>query len=261
MLLAVDIGNSNVKFGLWTGESWLAVWRVRTQQLTAAEYSLLLQNYAANDQIDLNNITGVVISSVVPTLTPVMLELAQQMFQIDAYVMTTPSLNGLTLALDAPEQVGTDRLLNVTAAFALLRGAVIVVDLGTATKFDVVTSGAVYRGGAIAPGIAVSNQAMADGIALLPHIELNNPHPPIIGTTTSTALQSGLIWGMVSMVEGMLKRLQTALNEPEVRVIITGGLVPLIQPHLSAEVQYLPTLTLDGLRLIYERQRRNIRLK
>lgn len=256
MLLAIDIGNSNIKFGLWDGQHWLTVWRVRTQiSLTAAEYHLLLQNAASKSHVDLNTITAVVISSVVPTLTPIMLALAQQAFQINPFVITSNSRTGLYIALDTPEQVGTDRLLNATAAFTRTRSAVITVDLGTATKFDVVTSEGIYRGGAIAPGIAVSNQAMADGIALLPQIELDNAHPPIIGTTTSTALQSGLVWGMVSMVEGMLQRLQTALDEPEVQVIITGGLAPLIQPHLAPEIQYLPTLTLDGLRLIYERNR------
>jgi type III pantothenate kinase len=179
MLLAIDIGNTNIKFGLWNSQRqrWQAVWRVRTQQQTSAvEYGILLRECAANDQTLLNDVADVIVSSVVPALTPIVQEMIGQQFGIDAYLVTPRSPTGLQLALDFPEQVGTDRLLNTAAAFAIVHGAVIAVDLGTATKFDVVTAEGVYRGGAIAPGIAVSGDSLATRIAQLPHVELaSNP--------------------------------------------------------------------------------------
>ncbi|HEX2621527.1 MAG TPA: type III pantothenate kinase [Phototrophicaceae bacterium] len=256
MLLAIDIGNTNIKFGLWDDQRqlWQAMWRVRTQQQTSAvEYGILLRECAANDQILLNDVTNVIVSSVVPALTPILLEMVWKQFRIKAYLVTPHSPTGLQIALDFPEQVGTDRLLNAVAAFALVHGAVIAVDLGTATKFDVVTAEGIYIGGAIAPGIAVSGDSLATRIAQLPRVELTS-NPSIIGTSTVDAMQSGLVWGMVSIVEGMLTRLKSALNDPYVRVIAAGGLAPVVQPHLNQIDSYIPTLTLDGLRVIHTLQ-------
>jgi type III pantothenate kinase len=237
VLLTIDIGNTNLKFGLWDGQAWVTIQRIRTQ-------ADLLSDYL----VPFESINAVAISSVVPSLTADVIALCSDRFQIEPLLFTPDLHTGLQIALDFPQQVGTDRMLNAVAAAMLYGTPVIAVDLGTATKFDVVDSGNVYRGGAIAPGIGVSGKALSTRIARLPEVEFAAA-PSVIGTNTVSAIQSGLVWGTVAMVEGMMARLKAEIGEA--KVVATGGLASVIQPHLSVFDVVNPTLTLDGLRIIH----------
>jgi type III pantothenate kinase len=245
-LLAIDIGNTNVKFGLWDGTAWRHIWRVRTvAEKSLDEYAALLRGF------DLNAVVGVVISSVVPMLTPVFVDLVRKYWGLEALVVSGKTPLGLRLALDQPESVGADRLLNAAAAAALYGVPVIAVDFGTATKFDVVTREGVYCGGAIAPGIGVAHEALISRAALLQRVDIVPPPSPV-GSNTSHALQSGIFWGYIALCDNMVARLKAAMREDRITVVATGGLAPLIQQHTTTLDFSAPHLTLDGLRLAYE---------
>lgn len=248
-LLALDIGNTNVKCGVWDGREWRHVWRAQTvPDNLVGDYAPFVLEVTRDP-----GITGmaVAISSVVPSLTPVFVEIAQQYLHAEPFIVSAKANSGLTIALNQPEQVGADRLANAAAAYALYGAPVIVLDLGTATKFEVVAGGGVYRGGAIAPGIAVTGGALVGRTELLPPTEIAPP-PHIIGSNTAHALQSGVFWGYVAMIDTMIARLKAALNEAGTRVIATGGLTPLILSHISAIDDYVPELTLSGIRLLHQ---------
>lgn len=242
MFLAVDIGNTQVKIGLWDGAAWCLLRRLPalpTVDFTAA--------FA-----DLPRIDQAAITSVVPTLSTGLISVMRATLHIDPYLITPHVKTGLEIILDQPDQVGTDRLLNAAAAYALYGGPVIVVDLGTATKFDVVDAAGAYRGGAIAPGIGVTSTALTERAALLRTVpvEFAPPSTPI-GSTTAQALQAGLFWGHVGLVERMIVRLKTKLAEESVQIIATGGYAAQVAPHIPTVDVIAPYLTLEGVRRVW----------
>ena len=253
MLLAFDIGNTNIHIGLWDGQVWHSAWRVRTvADKMPDEYAVLLRSLFHSRDLRFADVTGAVICCVVPRLTPVFTEIAQRYLNAEALVITSDIPVGVAIAIDQPQQAGADRIANAAAVVALHGGGpAIVVDFGTATNFDVVSADNAYIGGALAPGIGLAHDALISRAARLHKVDLQPP-PSAIGSNTIHALQSGIFWGYVGLIEGLIARTKDALRAPHARVIATGGLAPLFDTHTSAIDYIASELTLDGMRVIYE---------
>ncbi len=216
------------------------------------EYAVLLRNFLEADGLSLDVITGVAIGSVVPPLTLVFAQLVRRYMGFEPLIVTNKTNTGVRIEIDQPEQAGADRIINTAAVHALYGGPAIVIDLGTATTFDVVSVDGAYQGGAIAPGIVVAHDALVEHAAKLHKVDIVPP-PCAIGKNTIHAMQSGVFWGYVSLVEGLVQRIKTAMHaEQRVKVIATGGLAPLIHQHTPIIDMIAPELTLDGLRIIYD---------
>lgn len=251
-LLAVDIGNTNIHLGLWDSDHWQVSWRARTvPDKMADEYAVLVNSYLQSAGAAFDNIGGVVLSSVVPKLTNTFTEL------VERYVETTPLVINhqietcVKIAIDQPEQAGADRICNAAAVCGLYGGPAVVVDFGTSTNFDVVTANGEYIGGAIAPGIGLAHDALVNRAAKLHKVDLVPPPNPI-GRNTIHAMQSGLFWGYIGLVQGITSRIKNALDPDKTRVIATGGLASLVDQHTDFIDQIAPQLTLDGMRIIYD---------
>ncbi len=251
MLLCIDVGNSNIKFGLFRGDEYVASWRVSTNraQLTD-EYAMLLLNLFASQGIRAEEVSGCAISCVVPPLTPVMNELSQRYLHHTPVVVGPGVRTGVRIRTDHPAEVGSDRVANAAAAFHLYGGPAIAIAFGTASAFDAVSDTGDYLGGAIAPGLATGAEALFRFAAKLPQVELARP-PHTIGKNTIHSMQSGLIFGYAGMVEGLVKRMSAEMG-PSVRVIATGGLAELIAAETDVIEVVEPHLTLIGLKLIYD---------
>lgn len=246
-LLAIDVGNTNVKCGLWDGSGWRAIRRAQTlPDDLADDYAVFML-----DMVRGETVSAVAISSVVPSLTAAFSELARRHLGIEPFIVSAKVRTGLQNALDQPEQVGADRLANAAATAVLYGSPAIAVDLGTATKFEVIGRGGVYLGGAIAPGIAVARDALVSRTALVDTAEIAPPPNPI-GTNTAHAFQSGMFWGYVALVESMIRRIKEELSEEDIYVVATGGLTPLILPHIPIIDAYSAELTLDGIRILQQ---------
>jgi type III pantothenate kinase len=251
-LLAIDIGNTNIHFGLWQNNSWALSWRARTiANKMPDEYAVLLRNFLSEADLGYRAISGVVIGSVVPALTATFAELVENYLKQPALVVTHQTPMGIKIAIPQPEQAGADRLINTAAVVALYQVPAIVIDFGTATTFDVVSADKAYCGGAIAPGIGIAHDALVSRTARLHKVDLIPPPSPI-GTNTIHAMQSGIFWGYVALVEGMVARIKQAMNAEHIQVIATGGLSRLFNQHTTVIDLLAPELTLDGLRVIYE---------
>lgn len=252
-LLAVDVGNTNIHFGLYQNGAWINSWRARTvPDKMPDEYGVLLGSFLENFGMSYKTIKGVAIGSVVPRLTTTLIELVERYVDVEPLVVTHRTDTGVRIAIDQPEQAGADRIINAAAVVALYRAPAIVIDFGTATTFDVIAGDNSYRGGAIAPGIVVSQEALVSHAARLHKVDLEPP-PCAIGTNTIHAMQSGLFLGYVAMIEGMVVRLKKAMNEPDITVIATGGLSALFHDNTDVIDLIAPELTLEGLRVIYDR--------
>jgi len=251
MLLAIDVGNTQTVAGVFHGRELLHRWRtstVRTHTLDelAAEHDAMLRLRGSS----LSDVADMVVSSVVPALTAGYRDLAQRYLDAPALVVGPGVRTGMPIAIDNPHEVGADRIVNSVAAYRRFGGPCIVVDFGTATNFDCVSESGEYLGGAIAPGIEVSVEALTSRAARLLKVELVEPDAAI-GKSTVAALQSGILYGTVAMVDGLVARLKSELGQSAV-VVATGGLSELIVPLSEQIDEHDPTLTLDGLRLIHE---------
>jgi type III pantothenate kinase len=256
VLLAVDIGNTNIHLGLWQDDAWRLSWRARTvADKMPDEYGVLVRNFLNSAELGYGAVTGIVIGSVVPTLTLSFKELVERYFHREPLFVNSKVNIGLPISIDQPEQAGADRLANAAAVVALHGGGpAIVVDFGTATNFDVVTKDNHYVGGALAPGIVVAADALVNRAAKLHKVELHPP-PNAIGRNTIHAMQSGIFWGYVGLIEGLVARIRISLDAPDAQVIGTGGLAPLVAQYTPVINKIAPELTLDGLRVIYELNR------
>ena len=254
MLLAIDIGNTNITFGIWDGRNWRQQWRLQTVlEKTADEYGIALK--ALLREYDLANAVGyVILASVVPALTATFGQVSRQYLGCSLLEVGADTDTGIQVRVDNPAAVGADRIVNAAAAYHLYQGPSIIIDMGTATKFDVVSGTGDFCGGVIAPGLGLAADALASRAARLSHVALEAP-PQTIGRNTIHAMQSGLIFGYVCLVEGLVKRLlaEHPDREQHVYVIGTGGLIGLIVPHTTIIEHVDPWITLTGLRLIYER--------
>jgi len=250
MLLAIDIGNTNITLGVLENGGLRATWRIATgiHRMTD-EYAVLLLNFLHQRDLDTADITKIAMCSVVPPLTTIFEELAERYFHIAPLVVGTGVKTGVRIRMDNPKEVGADRIVNAAAAHHLYSGPVIILDLGTATTFDTVSKEGDYLGGAIAPGISTAAEALFTRAAMLPRVELTRPQHAI-GTNTITAMQSGLVFGYVGLVEGIITRIQQELEE-KAKVVATGGYSELIAKETSVIDIVNLDLTLIGLRLIY----------
>jgi type III pantothenate kinase len=254
MLLVVDLGNTNVVLGLYQGEQLAQTFRIATvRSRTADEYAVMLRQLLSLRDVRQDSVTAAIIASVVPPLTDVMVSAIRQAVGREPLIVGPGVETGISVQYDAPQDVGADRIVDAVAAFARYRAGVIVVDFGTATTFNCVSPQAEYLGGVIVPGVKVSLEGLMQSAAKLRPVELSAP-PSVLGRNTTHAIQSGAIHGYAAMVDGLVERLRGELGFP-CRVIATGGLASLIGPHSQRIEELDPNLTLDGLRLIYERNR------
>jgi len=252
VLLAIDIGNTNITLGLWHDGRWKTHWRARTvRDKMPDEYAVLVRSFLDEADLSYRAISGVAISSVVPSLTLAFTELVRRYMDIDPLVVDHRTPAGIRIDIDEPQQAGADRIVNAAAAHRLYGGPAIVIDFGTATTFDVVSADGAYCGGAIAPGIGIAHDALVEHAARLHAIDFAPPPSPI-GRNTIHAMQSGIFWGYVALVEGLVRRLAEAMGQAQVKIIATGGLAGLFQRHTDIIDLIAPELTLDGLRIVYE---------
>ncbi len=251
MLLAIDIGNTNVKLVVFNDNTTHATWRLATDtHRMPDEYEMSLVNLLALGKIAPKDINAVVIGSVVPPLTAVFSEVSQEIFRLRPLVVGAGVRTGIRVVYDDPRSVGADRIVDAAAAYHLYGGPVIVVDCGTATVFDGVTAGAEFVGGAIAPGLRSSADALLSATSQLRRVELTAP-ATAIGRNTVQSIQSGLVFSHVDMIEGMVRRFKRELGE-DAKVIGTGGFAGLVAPETKVFDEVNIDLTLQGLRWIYQ---------
>jgi len=251
MLLTIDIGNTNVKLGIFEGDKLKATWSLATGiHRTSDEYGGVLLNLMERKRISPSKVTGVALCSVVPPLLPTFVELCKKYLDTKPLVVEAGVKTGMRIRLDNPREVGPDRVVNAVAAQHLYGKPAIIIDLGTATTFDVVSKEGDYLGGAIAPGIVVATEALYTRTAALPRIGLGRPKQ-VIGKNTVSAMQSGIIFGYIGLIEGMIQRIEQELGS-KARVVATGGQAHLVAEGIPAIDVVNPDLTLIGLRLIYE---------
>ncbi len=254
MLLVVDVGNTNIVYGLFRGTELVHQFRVESGRgRTADEYAVTLRQLLAMNKIEATDVTAAIIASVVPALTDPMVDLVRRAFGHEALVVGPGIKSGMPILYENPREVGADRIVNAVAAYEVTKGPVIVVDFGTATTFDCVTPKGEYLGGVIAPGIQISADALFSRAAKLPRVEVAKP-PKVVGRNTLHSMQSGIVYGYVGLVDGLIDRLNEELGYVS-KVMATGGLANLIAP-LSRSIEVVDDiLTLTGLRLIFERNR------
>ncbi len=254
MLLVVDVGNTHTVLGVYEGEKLVHHWRVWTdREKTSDEYGIMIRNLYDGSHFSSREVDAIIISSVVPPLTPTIVELCVRYFGIAPLVVGPGIRTGISIKMDNPKEVGADRIVNAVAAHEKYRKACIVVDFGTATTFDYVSAQGDYMGGVIAPGANISAEALFRQASKLPRVEIAKP-ASVIGKNTVAAMQSGIFYGYVALVEGIIDRMKKEIRK-EPMIVATGGLARVIAGE-SPKIHVIDeNLTLEGLRIIYERNR------
>lgn len=252
MLLAVDIGNTNIVFGLYDGQSLCQTFRVASvRNRTEDEYGVLLRQMLALRGIGDDAVDAAIIASVVPPLTDTLSGAIRRAFAREPLIVGPGLKTGMPVLYENPREVGADRVVNAVAAFERVQGGLIVVDFGTATTFDCVSPAGEYLGGVIVPGVQVSLDALLGSAAKLARIEIAAP-PRVVGRNTTHAMQSGIVYGYAAMVDGLVAKIRSELGY-SCRVLATGGLATLIAKHAASIEEVDGTLTLEGLRILHER--------
>ncbi|MCX5734281.1 MAG: type III pantothenate kinase [candidate division NC10 bacterium] len=254
MLLALDVGNTNTVVGVFDGPSLKVNWRLSTRRAgTSDEYGIFIKSLFDFAGLDFRAVTDVILSTVVPTVQGPLEGMSRQFFGVEPMVVGPGIKSGMPILYDAPREVGADRIVNAVAAFEEYGGPCIVVDFGTATTFDAISAQGEYLGGAICPGIGISAEALFQRAAKLPRVEITRPKA-VIGKTTVHSMQSGLYFGYLGLVEGLVDRMRHELGGSP-KVIATGGLANLFLAGSSIVDRVDPLLTLTGLRILFERNR------
>lgn len=254
MLLAVDVGNTHTSVGLYDGQRLVHDFRIETVKgKTTDEYHVLLLNLLQVAGVPRSQITASILSSVVPSLDETLAEAVRRAFDLEMLVVGPGIKTGMPILYENPREVGADRIVNAVAAYERTQGAVIVVDFGTATTFDCISAKGEYQGGAIAPGMEISAGALFSHAAKLPRAEISKP-PRAVGRNTVHSMQSGIVFGYVGLVDGLVSRLKAEMDSP-CAVVATGGLARLVQPQSQSIETVDEYLTLEGLRILYERNR------
>ncbi|MDY0323294.1 MAG: type III pantothenate kinase [Candidatus Carbobacillus sp.] len=246
MLLALDVGNTNIVIGVFESETLRASWRLSTDRRRSAdELAVFLKQFFLSANLSFTDIERIIISSVVPPLSTALKEMSERYFSLYPLIVGPGVKTGLNLKLDAPREVGADRIVNAVAALRLYGPPLIIIDFGTATTFCQVDEAGDYRGGVIAPGVNISMEALYQNAAKLPKVEIIPP-PNVVGRNTVEAMQSGLFYGYLSLVEGMIERMKRLYKRPP-KVVATGGLGRLFAEATPFIDVYEPDLTLYGL--------------
>jgi type III pantothenate kinase len=256
VLLTADVGNTEIVLGVFESADLRHTWRLSTRpERTSDELALQLAGFLEHRELDLRrDVTGLCIASVVPDVTSSFREMAASYLAFAPLIVGPGTKTGVPVLTDNPREVGADRVVNTLAAFARYGGPSVVVDFGTGTNFDVVSPAGEFLGGVIAPGLQISAGALFGRTARLTRVDLQPPRSPI-GKSTVEAIQSGLIYGTAGEVDGIVDRLRAELDAPTAPVIATGGLAPVVIPHCRTVDHHEPWLTLEGLRLVFERNR------
>ena len=254
MLLVIDVGNTNIVLGVYKDTELLDHWRISTdRQRTTDEYGVLIRELFYLNDLRADDINAIIISSVVPPVVPTLERMCQRYFGLSPLLIGPGVKTGVDIRYDNPREVGADRIVNAVAAYEKYGGPVIIVDFGTATTFCAVDAKGVYLGGSICPGIGISTEALVQRTAKLPRIELKRTDS-VICRNTIESMQAGVFYGFVGQVEGIVSRMRRELDM-SARVVATGGLAVVIAPATKAIDVVEPMLTLEGLRIIYERNR------
>lgn len=249
-LLVLDVGNTNVVLGIYQDDKLISSWRLATaRDRTADEYGILTRQLL--NGVVLGPLDGAIIGSVVPPLNGPMAQMVRQYFGVEPVFVEPGIKTGIAIHVDNPQEVGADRIINCVAAFDEFGGPTIIVDFGTATTFDLVTANGEYVGGVIAPGLTISSEALFARAARLPRVDIRRP-PTVIGTNTVVNMQSGIFFGYLSLVDGLLARMKKEIGDVK-RVIATGGLAVLFKEDSEYIDLVDPELTLKGLKIIYDR--------
>lgn len=251
MLLAVDIGNTNIKYGVYENNKLVASFRVSSRlSRTADEYGSVLVNLLSDRNIEKSQISGIIISSVIPALNYTICHMCEYFFGITPIMVEPGVKTGLNIKTDSPKEVGADIIVNSVSAFHKYGGPIVVIDFGTATTFDVVSDSCELLGVIIAPGIKTSLEGLIQNTAQLPMIEIDAPKS-VIGKNTKASMQAGVVFGFSGLVENILDRIKKELGLNEIKVVATGGLGEMIAKEVKAIKRIDRTLTLDGLNIIY----------
>lgn len=252
MLLAIDVGNTNTVFALYRGDELVAQWRAATTTTrTADEYAVWLHQLMAMSGFDMADIADCIVSTVVPQSLFHLRNLSRRHFSVEPYIVDSASVPGVSVRIDKPAEVGADRLVNAVGAYIEHGGPLIVIDSGTATTFDIIGADGAFEGGIIAPGINLSMQALHDAAARLPRIAIERP-ATVIGKDTVGAMQSGIFWGYIGLIEGLIDRIRAERGE-DMKTVATGGISSLFEGATGKIDAFDPDLTIRGLIEIYRR--------
>lgn len=252
MLLAIDVGNTNIVYGLFDGSRLVHQFRVESDRgRTSDEYAVVLRQLLAMHGVEPGAVSASILASVVPSLTAPMATLVERAFGHKPLVVGPGVKSGMPILYENPREVGADRIVNAIAAYDRIQGGLIAVDFGTATTFDCVTPKGEYLGGVIATGIQLSAEALVNRAARLPRVDIVCP-PKVVGRNTVHSMQSGMVYGYVALVDGLVDRIREEVGYP-CEVLATGGLAGLIAPLSRTIREVVPDLTLIGLRIVHER--------
>jgi type III pantothenate kinase len=255
MVLVIDVGNTNIVIGVYEGKKLLVHWRMGTQwEKTSDELGMFLISLFNHEKLDIKEIEAVVIASVVPPIMYSLGHAIKKYFKLEPIVIGPGVKTGINIKYENPREVGADRIVNAVAAFEIYKSPLIIVDFGTATTFCAISSKGEYLGGVICPGIKISAEALFQKAAKLPRIELAKPDT-VIGRNTVVSMQSGIVYGYVGQVDYIVKRMKKEMKEDNIKVIATGGIARLIASESETIDEINGLLTLEGLRIIYERNK------
>lgn len=255
MLLAIDVGNTNITLGLYDGKKLAESWRIETvHHRTSDEYGLVIRQLIEQGGHHPRDLTGAIIASVVPVLSRTMEQLVRRFFGLTPMVVGPGLKTGMPILYNPPKDVGADRIVNGVAAYSRFSTACIIVDFGTATTFDSVTARGEYAGGAIVPGIKISMEALFHAAAKLPKVDIARP-ASVVGKSTVESMQAGIYFGYAALVDGLVRRMRAEMAAEPINVIATGGLAPLIATETETIDSVDEGLTLEGLRIIHELNR------
>ena len=254
MLLVIDVGNTNTVLGLFDGEKLVHDWRIRTVvDHTVDEYGMLIYNLYKTSRISSREIQDIIISCVVPPMLNILEPLCQKYFNIKPLIVGPGVKTGMPIFYDNPKEVGADRIVNAVAGFEKYKRDLIIVDFGTATTFDYVSNKGEYMGGCISPGIMISSEALFERAAKLPRVELSKPRS-IVGKDTVSSMQAGIMYGYAGLVDGICERIKAEVKSNPL-VVATGGLAKIVAPETKSINVVDDMLTLEGLRIIYSRNK------